>query len=282
MELFRTLGALLEPPVAAHRPLADLLGLGPLPSLAAHTDLFRFQLYPYASVYLEAEGMLGGEARDRIAGFWRALGLVPPEEADELTVMLAFQAELGERQGSAGGEGGAALARARRAFFGEHLASWLPAFLAKLGELAPPYYARWGELLGEALAAEREACGPPDLLPRHLVQVPAAADPRADGSEAFLTSLLSPARSGMILVRDDLLRAARELGLGARVGERRFVLKALLAQEAAATLGWLADEALGWEARHAAGLPLWGAAAAFWQERAARSARLCAELAAPL
>src|SRR5204863_6550834 len=98
VELFRTLGVLLEPPVAAHRPLAELLDLGPPPSAAEHTDLFRFQLYPYASVYLGAEGMLGGEARDRIAGFWRALGLVPPAEPDELTVMLGFYAELAERQ----------------------------------------------------------------------------------------------------------------------------------------------------------------------------------------
>ena len=36
--------------------------------------------------------MLGGEARDRIAGFWRALGLVPPPEPDHLAVMLGLYA----------------------------------------------------------------------------------------------------------------------------------------------------------------------------------------------
>jgi len=280
VELFRTLGVLLEPPVAAHRPLAELLDLGPPPSAAEHTDLFRFQLYPYASVYLGTEGMLGGEARDRIAGFWRALGLAPPAEPDELTVMLGFYAELAGRQAAAGdGEPGAPLARARRAFLAEHLVSWLPPFLAKLDELAPPYYARWGALLGAALAAEHEALGPPALLPLHLRQAAALPDPRGVGAEAFLTALMSPISSGLILVRDDLLRAARELGLGTRMGERRFVLKALLGQDAAATLAWLGAEARRWEAGHAARLPLWGATADFWRRRAAEAARLCGELA---
>ena len=69
-----------------------------MPSAAEHTDLFHFQLYPYASVYLGEEGMLGGEARDRIAGFWRILDLEPPLECDHLTVMLTYLAEVTERE----------------------------------------------------------------------------------------------------------------------------------------------------------------------------------------
>jgi hypothetical protein len=33
---------------------------------------------PYAAVYLGAEGGFGGEAADRVAGFWRAIGVPPP------------------------------------------------------------------------------------------------------------------------------------------------------------------------------------------------------------
>ena len=63
---------------------------------SAYMDLFGFQLYPYASVYLGSEGMLGGEARDRIAGFWRAIGEPPPSEPDHLAVLLALYARLCE------------------------------------------------------------------------------------------------------------------------------------------------------------------------------------------
>jgi hypothetical protein len=76
--------------------VADLLDLGPLPGEAEYTELFLFQLTPYASVYLGPEGMLGGEALDRIAGFWRALQQEPPVEPDHLAVMLGFYARLME------------------------------------------------------------------------------------------------------------------------------------------------------------------------------------------
>ena len=97
MELFRALAALAEPPDRAGvERLAAALGLGDLPAASEHTEVFVFQLAPYASVYLGAEGMLGGEARDRVAGFWRALGQAPPAEADHLTLMLALYARLSE------------------------------------------------------------------------------------------------------------------------------------------------------------------------------------------
>ncbi|MDE2572174.1 MAG: hypothetical protein KGM44_06580, partial [bacterium] len=91
---------------------------------------------------------------------------------------------------------------------------------------------------------------------------------------AFLGSLLAPVRSGMLLVRDDLVRAARELGLGFRYAERRFVLKALLAQDAGAVLGWLAREAERWIELHRTLTPAPARIRAFWLERAAASARL--------
>src|SRR3712207_4790889 len=74
MELLRALAVLAEPPTAETRRVAEALGLGAGARADEYTELFVFQLYPYASVYLGREGMLGGEARDRVGGFWRALG----------------------------------------------------------------------------------------------------------------------------------------------------------------------------------------------------------------
>src|SRR5918992_4869148 len=102
MELFRALAVLAEPPTEEAARLAEALELGALPSADEYTELFIFQLYPYASVYLGAEGMMGGEALDRIAGFWRALGEMPPAEADHLSVMLALYARLVELEDDEG------------------------------------------------------------------------------------------------------------------------------------------------------------------------------------
>ena len=77
MELLRALAVLAEPPRESHRGLRTTLQFDEEPDAAAHTDLFAFQLVPYAAAFLNADGMLGGAAQDRVAGFRRALGYPP-------------------------------------------------------------------------------------------------------------------------------------------------------------------------------------------------------------
>lgn len=272
MELLRALATLVEAPAPEHSVLARTLELGEPPTRAEYSEVFSFQLYPYASVYLGPEGMLGGEARDRIAGFWRALGELPPTEPDHLAVMLAFWAELEQAESSAADE--AAVDRwrhVRSAFLLEHVASWLPLFLDKLASLGTPFYRRWGELVGDALTGALAGLAQPAELPLHLREAPGFADPREEGAKTFLGTLLAPVRSGLVLVRSDLERAANELELGTRKGERRYVLEALLGQDDAGTLEWLAREAEAWAERHAARSDPY---ASFWRSRAEQTARL--------
>lgn len=285
MELFRALGALVEAPRPELAEVAELLDLGPLPTRAAHGSLFLHQLYPYASVYLGEEGQMGGEARDRIAGFWRALGQTPPAEPDHLTLMLGLHARLAELEAQAAEEPERQSWRhARGAFLWEHLLSWLPIFLMKLVHLgqaegvADPFYAGLAVLLRDALREEAENLGPPDQLPLHLREAPGLVDPRGGASQDFLGSLLSPVRSGLILVRADLARAARELGLGPRLGERRAMLATLLEQDAATALAWLEKEAAAWTARHQPDNHFAPRLALFWNSRAEATATLLAEL----
>ncbi len=281
MEIFRALGCLADPPTAAQQPVATALELGTIPEADAHYELFDRQLYPYASVYLGAEGMLGGEARDRVAGFWRALEEVPPGEADHITVVLALYARLAELEETTAGPALRALwRRSRTALLWEHLVSWLPPFLLKLDELAPPFYRRWGGLLAAALLAERERLGEPDRLPLHLREAPSAADPRHEGGDAFIASLLAPVRSGFILTRSDLARAAARFELGARIGERRATLADLLAQAPGPFLTWLSRHARRF-ARLESRLAAIGGTriASFWTSRADASAALLAHLA---
>lgn len=281
VELLRALAALAEPPSAALRPIADALELGPLPPAAIHADLFDFQLYPFASVYLNADGMLGGEARDRIAGFWRALGASPPAEPDHLTTLLGGLASLlDEAPAVCDDRAETATTRAWRAFFAEHIESWLPAWLSSLERLCAAddrraFFRCWGHLLGRTLAELEARASVPGGLPLHLRAAPALADPRQDGADAFLQGLLAPAVSGIILLRDDLARGARTLELGLRHGERRFVLRALLGQRATATFAWLAQEAQ----RQAASLRDRGPADRHWRKRAAATSHLLRALA---
>jgi hypothetical protein len=282
MELFRALAVLVEPP---ERPgvarVAEALGLGAVPGVSAYTELFVFQLYPYASVYAGAEGMLGGEARDRVAGFLAAVGHAVPAEPDHLALLLGAYAGLCEAERTEGdGRRRERVRGARRAMLWEHLLSWLPVYLDKVERVAPRFYKRWAETLRAALDAEAEGLGAQAELPLHLREAPALADPRAAATEEFLQTLLAPARSGLILVRDDLARAARELGTGVRAGERLFALRSLVGQDAAGTLDWLAREAEDWHALHLRRLAAHGRVAEWWAARAASTARLLRELKA--
>lgn len=281
MEIFRALAVMVEPPDrAGFARVAEALGLGPLPDVSSYTDTFVFQLYPYASVYLGDEGMLGGEARDRIAGFLKALGQEePPNEPDHLATMLgAYAALCASEEDASDARARAHFRVARRAFLWEHLLSWLPVYLDKLEQIAPPFYRRWAELLRAALDSEAEALGAQTALPLHLREARTLADPRETSSDEFLQTLLAPARSGLVIVRDDLARAARELGTGMRAGERTFALRSLFGQDASATLSWLASEADAWESFHARRLKTHGRVADWWAARAHTSARLLREL----
>ena len=270
-EALRALAVLLEPPRPEHAAIAAALELPAVPSPDEHTAVLVFQAYPYASVYLGAEGMLGGEARDRIAGFWRALGGEPPVEPDHLSVLLAGVAALDGAPGSV-----------RAALFWEHVASWMPPYLATLRRVGAPFHVAWAELAATLLAELAAELGPSVRLPLALRAAPAiSAAP--GGLDELLATLLAPVRTGFVVVRDDLERAAADLGLGLRAGERRFALRALLAEDPAAVLDWFAAEAQ----RRVAELAMFAPSdrdpaspiALFWAARARASAAWLAELA---
>jgi hypothetical protein len=273
-ELFRALGSLAEPPEPGHAAVAAALGLDGSPGPGDYADVFLFGAYPYASVWVGAEGMLGGEARDRVAGFWRALGLVPPAEPDHLAALLGLYAALIDAEAAAETDdpARAVLRReSRRALLWEHLASWLGPYCATVADLAAPYYAGWAMLLRAALLDEVAELGPPaTALPLHLraaLDLPAADAPSGD----WVAALLAPVRSGLCLTRADLRRGAREIGIGTRAGERAFMLRSMLEQDAPGTARWLADEADRWATRHRDDEPGLGAVAVFWRLRAEAS-----------
>lgn len=276
-ELFRALGSLCEPPGSESVDLRVALGLSGELEEHDYTDAFIFQLYPYSSVYVGAEGMLGGEACDRVAGFWLALGLDPPAEPDHLAALLGLYANLIEWELDEPDEARRALRRqCRKAFLWEHLLSWVPVFADKVGALATSFFAGWADLLLDALIDEARIVGMQEILPLHLRSAPELPPP-SDNPRLFLSGLLAPVCSGMVLTRTDLSRAARDLDLGLRVGERRFVLESFLAQEPHATTSWLTQEAYRSAERHASHAEDLKDISSFWRGRAETAAAYLSE-----
>lgn len=110
-----------------------------------------------------------------------------------------------------------------------------------------------------------------------LLALALRAAPAADGSlDDLAGALLTPVRSGIILTRRRLADAAGETGTGHRIGERRFTLRAMLEQDPAAILSWLAVESGGWTRRHAS-RPAGDAVSQWWAVRAAGTTRVLRE-----
>ncbi|MXX34249.1 MAG: hypothetical protein F4107_13085 [Gemmatimonadetes bacterium] len=286
MEVLRALGSLIESPAAEHARVAAALGLPAVPAAAEHARVVAQQRYPHASVYLGAEGMMGGEALDRVAGFRRALGLRRQRgpqrgttaSADHLASLLGLLASVDEwRREESDGARKALLAQARVTLVWEHLASWTGPYLASFERCGAPFYEAWASLLGDSLARLGRELAFPRYLPAALRAAPELADPRREGGAAFVGALLAPARTGVILLRDDLLRLADETGLACRAGERRYVLNSFLAQDPGVALAWLAAHAENWSGRVASAGP--APIARWWTERAKATARVLRELA---
>jgi TorA maturation chaperone TorD len=271
-EMFRALGALCEPPDPAHARLAAALRLPAPPNAAAFTEVFVFHLVPYAAPYLSPDGMLGGDTADRVAGFWRALGITPPAEPDHLATLLGLYAALSEQeQATREAARRCALRDARRALLWEHLLTWVPPYTQAISALSSRFHGAWARLLRKALLDEARWLDAPPTPPLHLREV---ADLPGIGSGAFVRAVLAPARSGLVLTRHDLAGAAAAMGMGTRIGGRALILRALISQDQAATYRWLARQAAGWAIRHRASDPPLAGIAPHWYGRAEATRRL--------
>jgi len=273
-ELFRALGAIVDTPEAA-RVASPALGL-PAPSAADHTSVFVLNLPPYASVYLGPDGALGGEGTDRVAGFWRVLGISPPTEPDHLAALLGLYASLGEAVTTARKPAViSALSTAQATLFWEHLHSWLPGYLHAVGDLPASGLTSWAGLLQAVIDAESRVQPPSPALPLALREAPPGIDPQADPQD--LAGLLTiPVRAGMILTRHCLALGAGQASVGHRMGERRFTLRAMLEQDPPATLDWLAGEARRWARCHDSRRD-GSETARWWAARARRTAQVLHE-----
>jgi TorA maturation chaperone TorD len=274
-DVLRALAVLCEAPHPSHGRVAHALDLGAAPTAAEHTQAFALGAVPYASVYLGPEGMLGGEAADRVAGFWRALGYVPPAEPDHLAALLGLLATLTEAEAAEADPARAALrGRARAVLLWEHLLTWVPTFARAVAGTGTDFYGAWASLLVEVLLAEATAVPEPDELPVALRVAPRLPED-VDGPRELAAALLTPVRSGIVLTRSDLARGSRAEGLGLRIGERAFTLAAMLEQDPATTLGWVAEHAAAWTGEHLSDLGSLGPVAAFWADRATQTAIMC-------
>lgn len=205
--------------------------------------LFDFNVYPYASVFLDPSGMLNAPWSGFVAGVYQALGLELSEgaglaAADHVGAQLESLAVLTGREADGGLEAQRSL-HAQRSLLFEHVLPWLPSFVAAIERADRGFYRALARLsLGtvlehaEALSAGVEAPAFSFAEAEEPVPTPSVSKKGAGEARQKLQSLVTPARSGLFLSRADIQRLGRELDLPTRFAERAFMLEALLSSAA--------------------------------------------------
>lgn len=284
VELIRALGVFCEPPADEHTRLAEILGFSKSPCADAYQEIFCNDLPPFASVYLSNEGVMGGEALERISGFWQALQREVPHEPDHLSRLLGLAAFLEEKQISAGEPARALLIqRSRAALFWEHLLPWMPTYLDRVESIAKDtVYGDWARLLSETLLSDFECLGPLENPPRHLAASSGLPDPRRKGAAQFFSSLFAPVQLGFILLAEDLNNLADEIGILPKDHDRQAILKDLLREAPKETLGGLADMAYERSCYISEKWSSLGELCSHWERRAKESGEMLQQLSQDL
>lgn len=257
---------------------------------ARYQALWGFDLFPFESLFLSAEGLVGTRS-DLLLSHYRRQSFQPrAESADHLGAQFLFLAWLAQREAAALAQRDqaqlGALHGAQRAFLEEHLLRWFPALLAALARQGAPFYqallAMGAELLKAHHAALTSEPPPPWALPAAPELL---ADERA-GLREIAAYLLAPPHSGLFLSRSDLGRLAGALAVPCGFGSRQQVAETLLRSaaqyDALPTLFTLLRALLAEEERALKGAGWAAPLVAPWQARLRTSDQLLAGLLAQL
>ena len=188
---------------------------------ADHHDLFGFRVPPYAGVFLDETGHVGGRTGDEALAAYVETGMDRIRDdlgPDHLATQLEFLAYCSHR----------GLEEAARSFIDRQVLSWLPGLVAVVAREPYPAYRGLLPVLEEAVREYRASLGGPATP---VKDEPAAEDLLSDpktGVRDVASFLGTPALSGIWIGRGDVERIGRETGVPRGFGGRLTMLTNLL------------------------------------------------------
>lgn len=225
-------------PLIAHIPelaeAADLNNYDADKAGSEHYNLFGFNVFPYASVFLDESATLGGPVSQKVLSCYHKSGFdvsLESESPDHIAIQLQFLAHLCaiEREGLEDDPVQVVLSinQLQRRFIDEYVLTWLPAFVMAIRQQENLFYSRLVDLTLEMVLHHREALENDLLGPEAAFALPAAPDLMADqkiGLKDIAAFLIIPAYSGLYLSRGDISRLARNHSLPRGFGSRQQML----------------------------------------------------------
>lgn len=206
---------------------------------AAHQHLFGFNLFPYASIFLASDGLLGGNVTEQVVGQYQRSGFVVDSRAtspDHIGHELQFLAFLSAAEADAWRDGlpqqALRVQQHQRDFLQSHLLHWLLPLVTAVSAIAPAtFYVALADLAlqlvleqYEQLCANQLPLAQADPLP----QPPDVLAQEKTGLRRIARYLTVPPYSGIYLSRDQISQMARQHDLPRGFGSREEMLENVL------------------------------------------------------
>lgn len=206
-------------------------------SAAEHFRLLGREIPPHESLFLDADGLLGGPVAERVLADYRRCGFRPDPNAsgaDAISEELGLLAFLSGAEADAWEDGKAGVAQRmadlQGEFLAEHLLAWLHPFALAVQAEESPFYAALAGLLVEMVAEQATAIHPAGRgqPPVALPEAPDLLNDEAAGLREIAAYLTAPPLSGIYLSRGAIGRVGRAHRLPRGFGTKAQMLETLL------------------------------------------------------
>ena len=206
---------------------------------ATHQHLFGFNLFPYASIFLASDGLLGGDVSNQASQQYQQAGFAVDTAAtspDHIGHELQFLAYLCAAEADAWRDKLPLIAQRMQQlqvdFLQKHLLYWLIPLATAVSAQQEPLYSQITELAVQLVHDHATDLAQQQLsIPLSSYALPTPPDILAQektGLRRIARYLTIPPYSGLFLSRDHIGRLARQLDLPRGFGSREQLLENLL------------------------------------------------------
>ncbi|KAA3657708.1 MAG: hypothetical protein DWQ04_27280 [Chloroflexi bacterium] len=203
-------------------------------SAAIHHHLFRLNLFPFESIFLATEGLLGGPVANQVQQMYEQSGYMVNTSAtspDQIGHELAFLAYLCGAEADAWEDGlentAVSIQTHQHTFLQHHLLRWLPPFVLAVEAQGNPFYSILANLVLD-FASDHASNAEIVVNPHRLPDLPSLLENDKTSLKDIANYLITPAYSGFFLSRDHISHIAREHQLPRGFGNRSQMLTNLM------------------------------------------------------
>ncbi len=211
-------------------------------SAATHYHLFQLNLFPYESIFLATDGLLGGPITNKVqqqyeqSGFTVDASATSPDHIGQELAFLAYlcgaeanawEDGLGETPALSTVEVAVSIQNRQHTFLQHHLLRWLTPFVLAVQAQEVAFYSGLAELMLTFVADHAENANLP-VHPHVLPDLPFLLDNDKTSLKDIAHYLITPAYSGFFLSRDQISHIARQHQLPRGFGSRTQMLTNLM------------------------------------------------------